>query len=186
MRLGSTVVGRMQLDTAPVIEIPAPLSPSPTQPAVWVVDPKDLTVSLRNVEVARNDPATVAISEGLDTGEIVVTAGRRRCIPARRPACWIPRGDAIQSLRMGARPSFLHRVLHARADHRGRDVLLPPRPQRGSGIHLQDDGRAGGLAGATLQETLDQVTERIERTLKETPSLDFLRSYTSAGRPPSS
>jgi multidrug efflux pump len=35
--------------------------------------------------------------------------------------------------------------------------------------------------GATLDETLDQVTERIERTLKETPSLDFLRSYTSAG-----
>jgi multidrug efflux pump len=35
--------------------------------------------------------------------------------------------------------------------------------------------------GATLGETLDQVTERIERTLQETPSLDFLRSYTSAG-----
>jgi multidrug efflux pump subunit AcrB len=35
--------------------------------------------------------------------------------------------------------------------------------------------------GATLQETLDLVTERIEDTLKETPRLDFLRSYTSAG-----
>jgi multidrug efflux pump len=35
--------------------------------------------------------------------------------------------------------------------------------------------------GATLNDTLDQVTERIERRLKETPSLDFLRSYTSAG-----
>jgi multidrug efflux pump subunit AcrB len=35
--------------------------------------------------------------------------------------------------------------------------------------------------GATLNDTLDQVTERIERKLKETPSLDFLRSYTSAG-----
>src|SRR5262249_48083343 len=35
--------------------------------------------------------------------------------------------------------------------------------------------------GATLNDTLDQVTERIERTLKETPNLDFLRSYTSAG-----
>ena len=35
--------------------------------------------------------------------------------------------------------------------------------------------------GATLEETLDQVTERLERQLKETPSLDFLRSYTSAG-----
>jgi multidrug efflux pump subunit AcrB len=35
--------------------------------------------------------------------------------------------------------------------------------------------------GATLEDTLDQVTERIEQTLKETPSLDFLRSFTSAG-----
>jgi multidrug efflux pump subunit AcrB len=35
--------------------------------------------------------------------------------------------------------------------------------------------------GATLENTLDQVTERIERTLKETPNLDFLRSFTRAG-----
>jgi multidrug efflux pump len=35
--------------------------------------------------------------------------------------------------------------------------------------------------GATLDDTLDQVTERIERTLKETPNLDFLRSFTRAG-----
>jgi multidrug efflux pump len=35
--------------------------------------------------------------------------------------------------------------------------------------------------GATLEETLDQVTERIEQALKETPSLDFLRSFTRAG-----
>jgi multidrug efflux pump subunit AcrB len=35
--------------------------------------------------------------------------------------------------------------------------------------------------GATLNDTLDQVTDRIERTLKETPNLDFLRSFTRAG-----
>jgi hypothetical protein len=35
--------------------------------------------------------------------------------------------------------------------------------------------------GATINDTLLQVTERIERTLQETPSLDFLRSYTSPG-----
>ena len=41
MRLGSTIVGRMQLDTAPVIEIPATaLTESDRRPAVWVVDPK--------------------------------------------------------------------------------------------------------------------------------------------------
>jgi multidrug efflux pump len=38
-----------------------------------------------------------------------------------------------------------------------------------------------GWPGATLKDTIDQVTERIERTLKETPHLDFLRSFTRAG-----
>jgi len=36
--------------------------------------------------------------------------------------------------------------------------------------------------GATIEETLDQVTERLERTLQETPNLDRLRSYTVAGQ----
>ena len=35
--------------------------------------------------------------------------------------------------------------------------------------------------GATMNDTLQQVTERLERTLQETPGLDFLRSYTSPG-----
>ncbi len=35
--------------------------------------------------------------------------------------------------------------------------------------------------GATLEETLQQVTERLERTLQEVPNLDTLRSYTTAG-----
>jgi multidrug efflux pump subunit AcrB len=36
--------------------------------------------------------------------------------------------------------------------------------------------------GATLEETLLQVTERLERTLQETPNLDRLRSYSIAGQ----
>src|SRR5271169_1997465 len=35
--------------------------------------------------------------------------------------------------------------------------------------------------GATLNDTLQQVTDRLERTLQETPNLDFLRSFTSPG-----
>ena len=85
MRLGATVVGRMKLDAAPVIEIPATaLTEFDRRPAVWVVDPSSLTVSLRNVEVARNDPATIAISQGLDSGEIVVTAGTQALHPGQK------------------------------------------------------------------------------------------------------
>ncbi|WP_316980199.1 efflux RND transporter permease subunit [Shumkonia mesophila] len=35
--------------------------------------------------------------------------------------------------------------------------------------------------GATIEDTLLQVTERIERKLQETPNLDYLKSYTKAG-----
>jgi multidrug efflux pump len=35
--------------------------------------------------------------------------------------------------------------------------------------------------GASIEDTLKQVTERLERKLQETPKLDFLRSFTRAG-----
>lgn len=35
--------------------------------------------------------------------------------------------------------------------------------------------------GATIDDTLDQLTERLEQTLRETPHLDYLRSYTGPG-----
>ena len=36
--------------------------------------------------------------------------------------------------------------------------------------------------GATMEDTLKQVTERLERKLEETPGIDFLRSYTTPRR----
>ena len=35
--------------------------------------------------------------------------------------------------------------------------------------------------GATIEDTLQQVTERLERKLQETPYLDYIKSYTKAG-----
>jgi membrane fusion protein, multidrug efflux system len=85
MRLGATVIGQLQLDSAPTIEIPASgLTEFDRKPAVWVVDPSSLTVSLRNVEVLRHNPATVAISSGLETGDIVVTAGVQALHPRQK------------------------------------------------------------------------------------------------------
>jgi membrane fusion protein, multidrug efflux system len=85
MRLGATVVGTLQLDSSPTIEIPASgLTEFDRKPAVWVVDPSSLTVSIRNVEVLRHNPATVAISNGLESGEIVVTAGVQALHPGQK------------------------------------------------------------------------------------------------------
>ncbi|MBL6653811.1 MAG: efflux RND transporter permease subunit, partial [Reyranella sp.] len=36
--------------------------------------------------------------------------------------------------------------------------------------------------GASVEDTLEQITDRLERKLQETPSLDYVKSYTSAGR----
>lgn len=85
MRLGATVTGRMETEAVPVIEIPATaLTRFNRQPAVWIVDPSTRTVSVRNVDVLRFDQAKVAVSQGLDTGEIVVTAGVQALHPGQK------------------------------------------------------------------------------------------------------
>ena len=85
MRLGGTVTGRMEMEAFPVINIPtSALTRFNQRPAVWVVDSSSLTVSVRNIEVLRYDPATVAVSEGLNTGDIVVTAGVQALHPGQK------------------------------------------------------------------------------------------------------
>jgi len=85
MLLGSIVTGTIQLDSAPVIPLPASaLTRRDNAPAVWVVDPVKQTVSMRTVEVARFDPGTVIISHGLSTGDIVVSAGVQALHPDQK------------------------------------------------------------------------------------------------------
>jgi RND family efflux transporter MFP subunit len=85
MRLGSTVTGRMQVGARAGIEIPASaLTRADGQPAVWVVDPATETVALRNIEVARHDPASVVVTGGLASGDIVVTAGVQALRPGQK------------------------------------------------------------------------------------------------------
>lgn len=85
MRLGSTVTGSIKLSAPAGVEVPASaLTQSNGRPAVWVFDPQSETVSLRNLEVLRFDPASVVISHGLDTGEIVVTAGAQTLHPGQK------------------------------------------------------------------------------------------------------
>jgi membrane fusion protein, multidrug efflux system len=85
MRLGATVNGRMEIESVPVMEIPATaLTEFNRQPAVWIVDPSSRTVSIRNVDILRYDPARVAVSGGLDTGEVVVTAGVQALHPGQK------------------------------------------------------------------------------------------------------
>lgn len=85
MRLGATVTGRLELEAGQGITIPASaLTKADGQPAVWIVDPSSLTVSLRNVEVQRFYPASAVISGGLQGGEVVVTAGVQALHPGQK------------------------------------------------------------------------------------------------------
>lgn len=75
-RLGAAVSGSINAGAAGAMTIPATaLTRRDQATGAWVVDPKNLTVSLRKLDVASADPATARIAKGLDVGDIVVTAG---------------------------------------------------------------------------------------------------------------
>lgn len=104
MRLGSTVVGTVELTSDAIVSIPASaLTQQGLSPAVWVVDPKTSTVSLRDVDVLRFDPGAVILSQGLEPGEIIVSGG-------------------IQALHIG------QRVRQLPPASAGRTALAPGRP----------------------------------------------------------
>jgi membrane fusion protein, multidrug efflux system len=85
MPLGATVNGRVDTSSGPVIEIPAAaLTRINGQPAVWVVDRSTNVVAARNVDVLRFDQVQVIVSQGLDAGELIVTAGVQAIHPGQK------------------------------------------------------------------------------------------------------
>ncbi|XVN42200.1 MAG: hypothetical protein RCG15_05895 [Candidatus Rickettsia vulgarisii] len=58
------------------IELPASaLNRLNGNPAVWVVDPNNHTLSLRNITLGDYTQESIIVIDGLKDGEIVVTAG---------------------------------------------------------------------------------------------------------------
>lgn len=85
MRLGSSVVGRTTFARHAGLEIPATaLTGTEGQAAVWVVDPKTMTVSLRPIGIERYNPGSAVISDGVTPGELVVTAGVQALRPGQK------------------------------------------------------------------------------------------------------
>jgi len=76
MFLGATILGRLKIKPESLIEIPSSaLTMAENQPAVWVVDAKDQRVHRKQVTIARHTPDSVIVTDGVDSGERVVTAG---------------------------------------------------------------------------------------------------------------
>ncbi len=78
-RLGAAVTGAIRPEDIGEISIPASaLVGTGADTAVWVVEPKTNTVTLRKLQVLRSDPASAIIGKGLEPGDLVVTAGVRQ------------------------------------------------------------------------------------------------------------
>jgi len=92
MRLGTTVTGRIKVDTPPGFDIPSSaLNRTDGSTAVWVVDPKSSQVNLRKVEVVHSSLSAVTIGKGLNAGDVVVTAGVQALRPNQKVN--VTRGD---------------------------------------------------------------------------------------------
>jgi RND family efflux transporter MFP subunit len=76
LKLGLSVQGSFAPGAPGGLVIPATaLVRGGPEPSVWIVDTLKETVSLRPVQVERDDPATVVVAKGLAPGDVVVTAG---------------------------------------------------------------------------------------------------------------
>ena len=76
MFLGSTVVGRLKLQAATLIEVPlSALMMAATQPAVWVIDPQTSVVHKREIAVTRYNQNAAVVASGLLSGDRIVIAG---------------------------------------------------------------------------------------------------------------
>jgi RND family efflux transporter MFP subunit len=85
MRLGSTVTGRVKLDSTPTIQIPATaLVRADGGSAVWVYDAATGTVATRGITVAGSTATTVQVASGLSAGDVVVTAGVQALRPGQK------------------------------------------------------------------------------------------------------
>ena len=85
MRLGSTVTGTTHIGGSAGMQIPASaLTAVQGQPAVWVLDTKASTVSLRSIDVGGYELDRVLVAHGLEADELVVTAGVQTLLPGQQ------------------------------------------------------------------------------------------------------
>ena len=85
MSLGSTVTGTTLIRQDRILEVPASaLTRADDQPAVWLFDDATSTVSLRPVRVVRYSLASAAVDNGLQAGDVVVTAGVQTLRPGQQ------------------------------------------------------------------------------------------------------
>jgi membrane fusion protein, multidrug efflux system len=85
MSLGALVNGTSPMLTRKVVLLPwGALFEIAGKPAVGVIDPASTTVSLKPVTLSRFTKDRIVVSEGLQSGEIVVSAGVQLLRPGQK------------------------------------------------------------------------------------------------------
>jgi multidrug efflux pump subunit AcrA (membrane-fusion protein) len=76
MTLGSAIAGTTGRKPATEIAVPwTALTATGSKPAVWIVDPRTRTASLKPVTVGAYEAGAVLIKQGLEAGDRVVVDG---------------------------------------------------------------------------------------------------------------
>ena len=81
---GDAIRGTVTVTDAPRITLPyTAMSATVDGPAVWVVDPDTMAVSLRSITVERYETGWIILSDGLEENEQVVARGAQLLYPGR-------------------------------------------------------------------------------------------------------
>jgi RND family efflux transporter MFP subunit len=84
-RLGITIAVSMTRPVSPRVDLPATaLLDKDGKAYVWVVDPTNRTVGLREVTVASRSDDRVSVTSGIRSGERIVIAGARSLSPGQK------------------------------------------------------------------------------------------------------
>ena len=81
---GDAVLGTATVEGVPHIIVPyTAMAASVDGPAVWVVDPDTMTVSIRLITIDRFETGRIIVAEGLEDGTLVVARGAQLLYPGR-------------------------------------------------------------------------------------------------------
>ncbi|MEB2848044.1 efflux RND transporter periplasmic adaptor subunit [Endobacterium cereale] len=82
--LGAPIVGEFITNQRVVMEVPwSAMSVDGRVAAVWVINPTDMTASLREIKIGSHSTTAVEIASGLSVGELVVVEGGKFLSPGR-------------------------------------------------------------------------------------------------------
>ncbi len=151
---------------------------------IWVIDPKTQTVSLQGIQVVERRSDSF-VADNVEVGSYVATAGvnelkqGQKFVWMRREAAY-EKGFNLSDWALNHRSLVWYFML----------VFLVA-----GLVSYLDLGRAedpeftvktmvvqANWPGASIDETINQVTDRIEKKLEELDTLDYTRSVTTAGK----